>query len=130
MLRATYVDSTDSYVVTVGAAVLPTASRAAAAAQGLAKASAAHAVQTVPVKNTPAASFTNERRELSGFVSAGTYVVLYTVGYTDSRSKEPITRDTYADAEMTTAGRGVAHGVLSVLAAPVPPVHCPGTPGC
>ncbi len=130
MLRATYVDGTDSYVVTVGAAVLPGAAEATRAAQGIADASGARAVHTVPVKNTPAAAFTDKRRQLSGVVSAGAYVVLYTVGYTDTRPREPVTGDPYTDAEMTTAGRGVAHGVLSVLGAPVPPPACPGTPGC
>ena len=131
VLRATYVDSTDSYVVTVGAAVLPGAADAARAAQAIKGVGAGHAaVQTVPVKNTAAAAFSDTRRQLSGVVSAGTYVVLYTVGYTDTRPKEPVTGDKYTDAEMTTTATGVAHGVLSVLAAPVPPPACPGTPGC
>jgi hypothetical protein len=131
MLRATYVDKTDSYVVTVGAAVLPGAAKAATAARAIASANGARsAVHAVPVKGTPAAAFTDKRRQLSGVVSAGTYVVLYTVGYTDTRPKEPVTGDRYADAEMTSAGAGIAHDVLSVLAAPEPPPHCPGTPGC
>lgn len=131
VLRATYVDETDSYVVTVGAAALPGAAKAATAAQAIKSTGGARsAVHTVPVKGTPASGFTDKRRQLSGVVSAGTYVVLYTVGYTDTRPHEPVTRDDYTDAEMTSAGAGVAHDVLSVLAAPVPPPHCPGTPGC
>jgi hypothetical protein len=131
MLRATYVDATDSYVVTVGAAVLPGAGKAASAARAIAGADGARsAVHAVPVAGTPAAAFTDKRRQLSGVVSAGTYVVLYTVGYTGSRPKEPVTGDRYTDEEMTSAGTGVAHDVLSVLAAPVPPPSCPGTPGC
>jgi hypothetical protein len=131
MLRATYVDETDSYVVTVGAAVLPGAAKAVTAARAIASANGARsAVHAVPVKGTPAAAFTDKRRQLSGVVSAGTYVVLYTVGYADTRPKEPVTGDRYAEAEMTSAGTGIAHDVLSVLAAPVPPPHCPGTPGC
>jgi hypothetical protein len=131
MLRATYVDETDSYVVTVGAAVLPGAAKAAAAARTIASTNGARsAVHAVPVKGTPAAAFTDKRRQLSGVVSAGTYVVLYTVGYTDTRPKEPVTGNHYTDEEMKSAGVGVAHDVLSVLAAPVPPPHCPGTPGC
>ena len=38
------------------------------------------------------------------------YVVLYTVGYADSRPSEPVTGDSYADAEMTSAGRGRGAG--------------------
>ena len=131
MLRATYVDGTDSYVVTVGAAVLPGAAQAATAAQAIAGADGVgSAVHAVPFTGTPAAAFTDKRRQLSGVVSAGTYVVLYTVGYADSRPKEPVTGDSYTDEEMTSAGAGVARAVLSVLAAPVPPPRCPGTPGC
>ena len=131
MLRATYVDATDSYVVTVGAAVLPDTDKAAAAERAITRAGGTRAaVHAVPVAGTPAAAFTDKRRQLSGAVSAGTYVVLYTVGYTDTRPKEPVTGDKYTDAEMTTAAVGVARGVLSVLAAPVPPPGCPGTPGC
>jgi hypothetical protein len=134
MLRATYVDGTDSYVVTVGAAVLPSASAATAAAQAISSAGNGEgrvpAVRTVPFAATPAAEFTDGRRQLSGVVSAGTYVVLYAVGYADSRPREPVAGDSYTDEEMTSAGAGVAHAVLSVLAAPVPQPHCPGTPGC
>jgi hypothetical protein len=131
VLRATYVDSTDSYVVTVGAAALPGAAKAATAVQAIKSAGEERsAVHTMPVSGTPAAGFTDKRRQLSGVVSAGTYVVLYTVGYTDTRPHESVTRDPYTDAEMTSAGVGVAHDVLSVLAAPVSPPHCPGTPGC
>ena len=131
ILRATYVDTTDSYVVTVGAAVLPGTAQAAAAARAINDVSAAStAVHAVPVAGTPAAAFTDKRRQLSGLVSAGPYVVLYTVGYADSRPKEPVTGDSYTEAEMKSAGTGVARDVLSVLAAPVPPPSCPGTPGC
>jgi hypothetical protein len=112
-------------------AALPGTAKAAAAVKAIRSTGGARAaVHTVPVKGTPAAAFTDKRRQLSGVVSAGTYVVLYTVGYTDTRPHEPVTRDNYTDAEMTSAGVGVAHEVLSVLAAPVPPPHCPGTPGC
>lgn len=131
MLRATYVDGTDSYVVTVGVAVLPGSGQATIASHALAGiVGPGTAVHTAPFNNTPAADFTDGRRQLSGVVSAGTYVVLYTVGYADSRPKEQVTADSYAEQEMTSAGVGVAHDVLSVLAAPVPPPRCPGAPGC
>ena len=131
MLRATYVDGTDSYVVTVGAAVLPGAAQAATASHAIAEiVGLGPAVHAAPFNGTPAADFTDKRRQLSGVVSAGTYVVLYTVGYADTRPKEHVTADKYAAQEMTSAGAGVAHHVLSVLAAPVPTPRCPGTPGC
>jgi hypothetical protein len=134
LLAATYADKTDSYVLTVGVAVLPSTARAAAAGQALTSAPDSHGlgptVRAVPVKNTPAAKFTGSHRELSGVLDAGTYVVLYTVGYADDRPRQQVTEDTYAYGEMMSAGYGVAHAVLSELAAPVPSPHCPGTPGC
>jgi len=134
LLRATYTDGTDSYVVTVGAAVLPGSAQAANAARELAAAGGAGGlapgVHAVAFKNTPAAWFTDQRRQLSGSLVAGGYLILFTVGYADSRPREPVSGDTYADAEMTNAGLGVAHAVLSVLGAPVPAAHCPGAPGC
>lgn len=134
MLRATYVDETGSYVVTVGAAVLPSSARAAAAAKAITAdggpAGLGPTVHTVRFAGTPAAGFSNVRRQLSGVLSAGTYVILYTIGYTDSRPSEPVARDSYAHDEMMGAGAGTARAVLSVLAAPVPSPHCPGAPGC
>jgi hypothetical protein len=134
MLRATYVDATDSDVVTVGAAVLPAAADAATAARAIAGDAGADglgpAVRVVPFKGTAAADFGDGQRQLSGAVSGGSYVILYTVGYVGGRPKEPVDKDSYAKAEMTSAGAGVAHGVLSALAAPVPPPRCPGVPGC
>jgi hypothetical protein len=134
ILRATYVDGTGSFVVTVGAAVLPGTAQATAAAEAIEAAAGTAglgpAVRTVSFSNTPAASFTDKRRQLSGAVAEGSYVVLYAVGYADDRPVEQVARDNYTDKEMTSAGTGVARAVLSVLAAPVPPPHCPGTPGC
>jgi len=134
LLRATYADKTDSYVLTVGVAVLPSTAQAAAAADALTSAPGSHGlgptVRAVSFNHTPAAAFTGSRRQLSGVLDAGTYLVLYTVGYADTRPRQQVTEDSYADNEMTSAGWGVAHEVLSVLAAPVPAPHCPGTPGC
>jgi hypothetical protein len=134
MLRATYTDGTKSYVVTVGLAVLPSTAQAAAAVSQLRRAAGtggiASGVRAVSFKDTAAAWFTNQRRQLSGATWGGTYVALYTVGYADSRPREPVSADSYADKEMTSVGLGVAQAVLAAVAKPVPTPHCPGTPGC
>jgi hypothetical protein len=134
VLRATYADGTESYVVTVGVAVLPSTTQAAAAVRELGRAAdaggIAPGVRPVAFKDTPAAWFTDQRRQLSGSVRAGTYVALYTVGYADSRPREPVSGDSYADSEMTSVGRGVARAVLAHIAPSVPTPHCPGTTGC
>ncbi len=130
MLRATYVDDTDSYVVTVGVAVMPGSAQARAANRELPSAVDGRGVLPVRFAGTPAAWFTSTRRQLSASEPDGTYVFFYTVGYADDRPREPVAADSYADAEMTSMGAGVARAVGAVLAAPVPAPHCPGTPGC
>jgi hypothetical protein len=134
VLRATYTDGTDSYVVTVGVAVLPSTTQAEAADAELSDAAAVAGVQpgvdALAFSGTPAAMFTDQRRQLSGFLRAGTYVALYTVGYADSRSREPVSGDSYTDGEMTAVGSGVAQAALAEVGAPQPAPHCPGTPGC
>jgi hypothetical protein len=134
MLRATYADGTDSYVVTVGVAVLPSTTQAAAAETELSGAATVAGIQpgvdALAFARTPAAMFTDQRRQLSGFLRAGTYVALYTVGYADSRPREPVSGDSYADGEMTAVGTGVAQAALAAVGAQPPAPHCPGTPGC
>lgn len=136
MLRATYVDETDSFAVTVGAAVLPDLAAASAAAGAIEHIGGSGGldatVHTVPFSGTSAGNFNDQQRQLAGVVSRGTYVVLYTVGYADSRGRQQVSQDDYTDGEMTSVGAGVANGVLSTLAAPVPAPRCPGAgvPGC
>jgi hypothetical protein len=136
VLRATYVDATDSYVVTVGVATFPGTAQAAAAERQLTgptltgAGSVAAGVRTALFKGTPAAWFTDGRRQISASKNAATYVFLYTVGYADERPLVPVSSDQYTDDEMTSLGAGVAQAVESVLAAPQPQPRCPGTPGC
>jgi hypothetical protein len=132
MLRATYVDGTGSYVITVGVAAMPGSAQVNAAWQELAGAggSSGADVRTVPVAGSLAARFTGPRRQLSASMTAGPYLVFYTIGYTDDRPRQPVTADHYADPEMTAAGAGVAQAVASQVDKPVPPPHCPGAPGC
>jgi hypothetical protein len=135
VLRATYTDGTSSYVVTVGVAVLPSTARAETTAKELGDAHGvggiAPGVHAVLFKDTPAGWFTDARRQLSGSTwIGGTYVALYTVGYADSRPREPVSADRYAEGEMTSVGRAVARAALAGVAPAVPTPHCPGTPGC
>ena len=132
MLRATYVDGTDSYVITVGVAAMPGSAQVKAAKRELAGVggSSGAGVRTVPVAGSLAASFTDSRRQLSASKAVGPYLVFYAIGYTDGRPSVPVTADNYADAEMTAAGAGVAQAVASTVGKAVPPPQCPGTPGC
>ena len=141
VLRATYVDATRSYVMTVGVAVLPNATAATSADSSLAppRLTAARAasargalpvgVQVVPFRGATAGVY-NYHRQISKSFTAGPYLIRYGVGYADSRPRVPVTDDKYSDAEMTSMALGVARSVAKTLtAAPAPP-HCPGAPGC
>jgi len=137
LLRATYVDGTGSFLVTIGVAAFPGAAQASAAQQQLSASSGsaksgplAPGVQAAPFAGTLASGFTNARRQLDGSLSAGPYVVLYTIGYTDGRPKVAVAGDGYTFAEMTSLGEGLAESIASKLAASPPAPHCPGVPGC
>jgi hypothetical protein len=127
VLRATYTDTTDSYVVTVGVAVLAGAAQAHAAAAALPSSAG---VRTAPFPGTAAAQFTDARRQLSADFSDGPYVVFYTAGYADDRPKLPVTGDQYVTGEMTSMASGIARSVADTVAATPAVPHCPGAPGC
>lgn len=135
VLRATYVDRTDSYVVTVGAAAFADRAQAAAAERRISAmkphpGALAPGIRAVAFAGTPAAYFTDHGRQLTASTAQGAYLVMYAAGYADGRPRVPITADSYADAELTSMGTGVAGAVAAVLAAPPAVPHCPGAPGC
>ena len=141
VLRATYVDATRSYVMTVGVAVLPTEAAAASAAGSLSPARLAAVRDAVGVGRLSAgvrvvrfrgaaARLYDYNRQISASFTAGPYVVMYAVGYSDSRPRVPVIQDAYSDDEMSSMARGVARSVANTLAASPTPPHCPGTPGC
>jgi hypothetical protein len=139
LLRATYVDGTGTYLATVGVAVFPGSGQAAAAQQALSTPALSHAgnanllaagVRAVSIDGTPAAGFSDARRQLSGSVNAGPYLVFYTIGYADGRPKVPVSADGYTYAEMTNMGAGLANSIAGKLTAPPPVPRCPGATGC
>jgi len=83
MLRATYVDAVGAHVVTVGVAVFPTADAAFRAQGALEAAGVANGLDAVPVAGTIADSFGNAERGAGDAQFTGSYVLLYTAGYTD-----------------------------------------------
>jgi hypothetical protein len=140
VLRATYTDATRSYVMTVGVAVLPSAAAAASADSGLVapRLTAARAagvggrlpagVQAVGFGGT--AGVYDYHRQIARSFPKGPYLIMYAVGYADSRPRVPVSDDPYSDAEMSSMAVGVARSVARTLAAAPAPPHCPGAPGC
>ena len=141
VLRATYVDATRSYVMTVGVAVLPNAAAATSADSALAPPRLAAArvagagsglpagVQVVSFGRAKAGVY-DYHRQISKSYTAGPYLIMYAAGYADSRPRVPVKDDPYSDAEMTNMAQGVARSVAHTLAAAPAPPRCPGTPGC
>jgi hypothetical protein len=141
VLRATYVDATRSFVMTVGVAVLPDSAAAASvhtklATLRLAAARQANGASLLPggvlvLRYGGAGGRTYDyNRQISASFTAGPYLVMYAAGYSDGRPRVPVSRDEYSEGEMTNMAAGVARKVAHTLAATPPAPHCPGAPGC
>lgn len=140
VLRATYVDATKSYILTIGVAVLPTASAAQDAGQGLtqtrlASRESGHATQLAPgvlvvrFRGGTSALYDYSRQIAANFTT-GPYVVMYAAGYADSRPQVQVSEDPYSDLEMTSLATGVAQTIARRLNVPAAVPHCPGALEC
>ena len=140
VLRATYVDATLSYVMTVGVAVLPSDAAVDRAYQSLNQPQLTAAdndrayrlaagILVVRYRGTAAAMY-DYSRQISATFRAGPYLVMYAAGYADSRPRVSVRSDPYSYAEMTSLAEGVASSVAGTLSAQPASPHCPGTPGC
>ena len=140
VLRATYVDATKSYILTIGVAVLPTPAAALNASQGLTQTrldshESGHATQLAPgvlvvrFRGATSALYDYSRQIAANF-TAGPYVVMYAAGYADSRPQVRVSQDAYSEAEMTSLATGVAQTIARRLEAPPAVPHCPGALEC
>jgi hypothetical protein len=140
VLRATYVDSTSSYVTTVGVAVLPSDAAATQAYRSLSQprlAAAGNAetsrqaggILVVRYHGTAAAMY-DYSRQISKSFAKGPYLVMYAAGYADNRPSVPVASDRYSASEMKSLAQGVASTVANTLDAQPASPHCPGAPGC
>ncbi len=128
VLRATYTDSTGSFVVTEGVAVMHDSAPAASSlpdGHGLPA-----GVRAVPFRGTLAARFGDRQRQISGAAGSGPYLILYTAGYADGRQRDRVASNPYASSEMKDLGTGLAHSIGQALGARPPVPQCPGAPGC
>jgi hypothetical protein len=135
VLRATYQDTTQTFAVTVGVAVLPATpaagTPAAKAAVALRKSGGPQPwLRAVSFRHTVTAHFAGPGRKVAWSHAAGPYLVLATVGYADGRPWLSRGHDTYTRAELTSLAAGVGRSVAGRLGAPPPVPHCPGSPGC
>ena len=129
LLRATYADETDSMLVTVGVAVMPSAGAARSAA-GKLSADQEATVRALGFRGTLAASFSDRDRQLSWATSDGPYVIMTTAGYANGEPQVSVASDPYTDQEMTSVANGIADAVGTPLGVQPPTPTCPGAPGC
>ena len=131
MLRATYIDATDSLVVTVGVAVMPGQGAAEATIRALpVRQNVQQGVRPLAFRNTLAAGFGESQQQLSVAISRGPYLILSAAGFADGRPRIAHSADVYDNAEMTSLADGVADAVGTPLGVLPPLPHCPGAPGC
>jgi hypothetical protein len=129
LVRATYADETDSMLVTVGVAVMPSAGAARSAAGKLSGDQEA-TVRALGFRGTLAASFSNRNRQLSWATSDGPYVIMTTAGYANGEPLVSVASDPYTDQEMTSVATGIAGAVGTPLGVQPASPTCPGAPGC
>ena len=129
LLRATYADETDSMLVTVGVAVMPSAGAAKSAA-GKLSADQEATVRALGFRGTLAASFSDRNRQLSWATSDGPYVIMTTAGYANGEPQVSVASDPYTDQEMSSVANGIADAVGTPLGVQPPTPTCPGAPGC
>jgi hypothetical protein len=140
VLRATYVDATKSYILTIGVAVLPTSAAALDASQGLSQTRRASHESGRATELSPGVAVVRFRggtsvlydysRQIAANFSAGPYLVMYAAGYADSRPQVQVSADPYSDAEMTALATGVAQTIARRLDAPPAVPRCPGALEC
>ncbi len=131
-MRATYVDASGGMVVTVVIAVLPDTAAERTVVRDLTGSGsvAPTLVRALRVARTPASEFGDAQRQLARAVGAGPYVILSTAGFTDGRHHVRLSADPYLEKEMASLASGLAISAGHVLGQPLPPIVCPGAPGC
>ncbi|MGP4095910.1 hypothetical protein [Nonomuraea sp. KM90] len=122
MLRATYVDQTASFVITVGVAVLKDEESRVSATEEL---SQDDRVGVLPVAfpGTVSERFGPDQRQRTGWVGAGPYIVFSTAGYADGRTRAAIAPEEILHSELWPAAKSVGNQIAYFLADPpkVPP---------
>lgn len=127
VLRATYQDSTGTFAVTVGVAVLPGLSQASSSGHDLPSGSGVRAVR---FGHTLVAGFGDAGRQLSSATAAGPYLIMSTVGYADGRHHVRESADPYDKDEMLSVANGISAWIGGRIGAVPPAPHCPGGPAC
>lgn len=123
VLRATYVDQTATFVITVGVAVLKDEESRVSAAGHL---PVDDRVGVLPVAfpATVTELFGAAQRQRSGWVGAGPYVVFSTAGYADGRTRDAVPPDELLHSELWPAAQSIAGRIARALGEPPEVPRC------
>lgn len=122
MLRATYIDQTASFVITVGVAVLKDEASRVSAAEELTQDDRV-GVLPVAFPGTVSERFGPDQRQRTGWVGAGPYLVFSTAGYADGRTRAAIPPEEILHSELWPAAKSIGNQIAYFMADPpkVPP---------
>ncbi|GIH69334.1 hypothetical protein [Sphaerimonospora thailandensis] len=129
VLRATYVDQTATFVVTVGIAVLrdEEAGRRAAAELPV---DDRVGVRPAAFPGTITDTFGPAQRQWTGWVGAGPYIVFATAGYADGRTRESVPPEELPNSEMVPVAQSIAGRVARALVEPPDVPRCTRGDSC
>ncbi|MEU1880661.1 hypothetical protein ABZ470_25410 [Streptosporangium sp. NPDC020072] len=114
LLRATYVDQTSTFVVTVGVAVLGSEERRIAAT-GQLPVDDRVGVRPVAFPGTAGELFGAAQRQHNSWIAAGPYVVLSTAGYADGRTREAVPPEEILHSELWPTAQSIAGRIARAL---------------
>ncbi|MFC4532443.1 hypothetical protein [Sphaerisporangium dianthi] len=117
MLRATYVDQTSTFVVTVGVAVLPNEETRVDTAADL-PVDDRVGVRPVAFPGTVTDRFGAAQRQRTAWTGAGPYIIFSSAGYADGRTRDAVPPEEITHSELWPMAQSVAGHVARGLAAP------------
>ncbi|GAA3442095.1 hypothetical protein [Planomonospora venezuelensis] len=116
LLRATYVDQTSTFAITVGVAVMDDAEKRRAATAEL-PVDDRVGVRPVAFPGTATDLFGAAQRQRNAWIGVGPYIVFSTAGYTDGRTRASIAPEEIPHSELWPAAQAVAGRIAHALGA-------------
>ncbi|WP_225878333.1 hypothetical protein [Spongiactinospora rosea] len=123
LLRATYVDQTSTFAITVGVAVFASEEDRVRAAAEL-PADDRVGVRPVAFPRTATELFGAAQRQRNGWVGAGPYLVFSTAGYSDGRTRDAVPPEELLHSELWPAAQSVAGRIARSLGEPPTVPRC------
>jgi hypothetical protein len=123
LLRATYVDQSATYAITVGVAVLRDEEARIAASTKL-PVDDRVGVRPVAFPGTVTERFGAAQRQRNGWVGAGPYIVFATSGYADGRTREAVPPEEILHSELWPVAQSIGGQIARALGQP------PDVPRC